>query len=567
MTDSLTPVDAPESRRRADELIGWLREYASTRVNSRLMDERRCIPPYIILDFGNRGLLGTTVSEEYGGLGLRHVDNLRVLEQVAAIDLTLALVVFSHNVNGTRPIQRYAKPRVREQFLPLLARGRELAAFALSEPGAGSNLGAIATEAHPDGQGGWRIRGQKRWNNASWAGVISVFARQIDHRGRPGGLTGFVVRQGSPGLRIGPEALTMGLRGSVQNSLFFDDVFADSEHLLGEPGRGMDIAEDALTIGRLCIAAVCLGGIKRCAQLFVRYSERRLVATGPLLDNPLALATLGEMTAWIDALEALIRQVATRLDAGQAVPPELSMVAKVIGSDGLNWAASALMQYLGGRGYMENNLAPQILRDARVYSVGEGPSEPLTIQVGRKARLTDVIDQYLRAGAGGVELADCCKTVAGEVADRCLNRPGPFADRSSAQVWVDAQMGKVIADALLVAALREFARGDAPERIERANLWAEMRLARSIQAAREGSPNERLMPTSAEVATVVSSYTDAIGDVEQTLAGEDNALDPYLRRTTAEDPDAGSAELPGRGRVAEPISNQDAGTPRLAPMN
>ena len=108
------------------------------------------------------------------------------------------------------------------------------------------------------------------------------------------------------------------------------------------------------------------------------------------------------------------------------------MAAKVIGSDSLNWAAGQLMQFLGGRGYMENNLASQILRDARLYSVGEGPNEPLTIQVGRKARLTDSIDSYLRADPAGAEPAELLASAVREVSDRCLNRPGPFADRLGA---------------------------------------------------------------------------------------------------------------------------------------
>src|SRR5262249_15794380 len=156
---------------------------------------------------------------------------------------------------------------------------------------------------------GWRIRGLKRWNAASWAGVVSVFARLVGEGGRLGGLTGFVVRQGCPGLRIGPEALTMGLRGSVQNSLFLDDVPGRPEHVLGLPGRGLAVAEDALSAGRLCLATVCLGGLKRCAQLLIRYGSRRTVASGRLLANPIVLATLGELAALIDALEALIDQI------------------------------------------------------------------------------------------------------------------------------------------------------------------------------------------------------------------------------------------------------------------
>ena len=106
------------------------------------------------------------------------------------------------------------------------------------------------------------------------------------------------------------------------------------------------------------------------------------------------------------------------------------MAAKVVGSDSLNWAAGQLMQFLGGRGYMENNLASQILRDARLYSVGEGPNEPLTMQVGRKARLTDAIDEYLRADPAGAGAADLLAAAVREVSDRCVNQPGPFGDRS-----------------------------------------------------------------------------------------------------------------------------------------
>src|SRR5262249_48195271 len=156
-----------------DELMTWLREYAADRINSRLMDERRCIPPYIILDFGNRGLMGMQVPIQYGGLGLRYRDFFRVVEQLAAIDLTLAAVVFLNNTNGIRPIQYFGAARLREEILPALARGRELAAFALSEPGAGSNLAAMASVARPQSQGGWLLSGVKRWNASAWAGIIS----------------------------------------------------------------------------------------------------------------------------------------------------------------------------------------------------------------------------------------------------------------------------------------------------------------------------------------------------------------------------------------------------------
>ncbi len=557
MNQIAMPAPREVSHRRAEELIGWLRQYASDRINSRLIDERRCIPPYIILDFGNRGLLGMQAPEAYGGLALQHADHLRVLEQLAAIDLTLALVVFNHGINGIRPIQGYATPAVREEFLSRLAGGRELAAFALSEPGAGSNLGAIASHARPDGRGGWRIQGLKRWNSSSWAGVVSVFVRQVGENGRLGGLTGFVVRQGSPGLKVGPEALTMGMRGSVQNSLFLDDVPAGPEDLLGDPGRGAEVAEDALTIGRLYISSLCLGGLKRCAQLLVRFGGRRNVASGKLLENSLLLASLGDLTRRISVVEALRDQIAMRLDNGRSVPPEVPMAVKVVGTDSLNLAAGRLMQWLGSRGYMENNLAPQILRDGRALSITEGPNEPLTIQVGRKARLTDAIDGYLRADPAGSELADLLKASTREITDRCVNRPGPFADRSTAQLWADWLVGQVASDTLLLAAVRQ-ARSQIPsDHLVRAVGWAEIRLARSLERARKGDAAERMIPTPSDTAATVAHYAASIGDVEETIAGEDDALDLYVSKKPGVAPYPPAADLPGYAVVPEDVSGAE----------
>ena len=115
-------------------------------------------------------------------------------------------------------------------------------------------------------------RGAKRWNGSGWAGVVSVFARTVDSSGRLGHATGFVVRQGMPGVRVGPESLTMGVRSIMQNSIYFDDVAVGPVHVLGEVGKGMEVADEALLVARLCMGAMSLGGMKRCAQLMLRYA-------------------------------------------------------------------------------------------------------------------------------------------------------------------------------------------------------------------------------------------------------------------------------------------------------
>ena len=221
------------------------------------------------------------IPEEYGGLALRNRDFMRVLEQLSAIDLSLASLVFIHNANGIRPIVGYATPSMRDELLPLLARGRELSAFALTEPVAGSNFPGIATVAVPDGDG-WRIRGAKRWNGSGWAGVVSVFARTIDPAAGWGTRPDLSSARACRGVRVGPESLTMGVRSIMQNSIFFDDVAVGPMHLLGEVGKGMEVADEALLVARLCMGAMSLGGMKRCAQLMLRYAGRRVVSTGRL---------------------------------------------------------------------------------------------------------------------------------------------------------------------------------------------------------------------------------------------------------------------------------------------
>ena len=206
-------MSAAAGSARASDAVAWLRAYAEQRIDSRLMDERRCIPPHVVLDFGNRGLLGLQVAEAHGGLGLGHRDAMRVVEQLAAIDIALATFIVVHNFLGVRTVDRAGTPAVRDELLPGLASGRELAAFALTEPGAGSNPGAMAARAVARPDGGWALRGTKAWTGSgAWAGVLGVFARVPPAAGAPGGVTGFLLRAGAPGLRHGPEALTMGMR-------------------------------------------------------------------------------------------------------------------------------------------------------------------------------------------------------------------------------------------------------------------------------------------------------------------------------------------------------------------
>ncbi|QNA89589.1 acyl-CoA dehydrogenase [Massilia sp. Dwa41.01b] len=214
-----------------------------------------------------------------------------------------------------------------------------------------------------------------------------MFARAFDPAGRALGTVALLVPEDAPGLLQGPEALTMGMRAIVQNAVRLESVFVPDAQVLGAPGSGMEVAKDAMGFARLGIGALCVGAMKRCAQLMARYAARREVAGGRLLDNPATRLHLHELDCAIAAGEALVAALAAQVDEGGALPLDACSAAKCVLSELLWESADRLVQMLGGRGYLENNLAPQLLRDARALRILEGPSEVLYAHLGALARL------------------------------------------------------------------------------------------------------------------------------------------------------------------------------------
>lgn len=521
------------SKAHGDELIEWLRSYANERINSRIIDERRCIPPYIVLDMGNRGILGMQVPQKYGGINLNNQDTLRVIQQLGAIDPTIASFVGVHNVLGIRPLMNYASSEVRDELLPFMATGRELAAFALTEPGAGSNPQAISAKAIPDSQGGWRLYGTKIWiGSAAWASAINVFVQTFDDQGQYMGVSGFVVRQETSGLRQGPESLTMGLRGMVQNFVYLDDVFVDSKYLLGELGAGMKAAQDAMMHGRLCITAVCIGGMKRCAQLMLRYAECRNISTGRLLNNPVTLAKLIDITEGIIALESLVTQIAKLLDNGCTIPVEAYTACKIVSPEFFWQAADSLVQMLGGRGYIETNIAPQLLRDARILRIYEGPTEALNMFLGSKvSNNNEELHQFLCKSLETPQIAETIKVAVEQIKERYTNSKNAFSQSNTALRWGYACIGEVVTLGILLAAVEGAFKRSGSQRLHRTITWAKLNFEQKLERVLSGTPAESVMTSSNTITELVSDYANAIGELEQTLPGEDHELDEMLRNS------------------------------------
>ncbi|MEM9212770.1 MAG: AMP-binding protein [Cyanobacteria bacterium P01_F01_bin.150] len=561
---------------KVQSLIRWLRDYADHRINSQLMDERRTISPHVLLDFGNQGLLGMQVPESYGGLALGNLDMMQVMQQLGAVDTTLALFVGLNNVLGIRPILNYGKSALKDELLPQLATGRELAAFALTEPVAGSNPRAIQTKAvAPPADSVYSmaalISGTKIWSgSAAWAGVINVFTQHQLVDGTWAGISGFVVRQNSPGLRQGPEALTMGMRSMVQNTVYLDQVPVESSQLLGQVGKGMTVAQDAMMYGRLAIAAASVGGMKRCVQLMVRYSSRRSISTGRLLDNPVTLTRLSHITMAITAVETLVNQIAQRLDREESVPMDAYTACKIAAPELFWQAADTLVQTLGGRGYIETNIAPQILRDARVLRIFEGPTETLEMFLG--ARLShavgldngsasstagDTVNDllgWLRNSLKVPHIADGLMEAVAQIQHR-FKHCAVFNSNITAQQYASTWIGKLATWATLWASVEcalaqlsaqlsqtKIANGhgslnalDSKE-LERSLLWIQQRFQSTLDRAMlEASVDKSIIPSGTQMTDLASTYKRSIGNIEQSLAGEDRALDSWLKRDQDDD--------------------------------
>ncbi|WP_312520079.1 AMP-binding protein [Massilia sp.] len=493
---------AEQSRRTAAEMRDWLRRWAPRRLDSRLMDERRTMPPHVLLDLGNHGFLGMQAPLALGGKALATTDLLRLMEQLAAIDLTLATAVGVHNGLGLRPLLRFGPAPLRAGVVPQLAGGRQLAAFALTEPAAGANPLAMRTRAVRC-PGGWRLSGDKHLIGlANWAGWITVVARALDEGGMALGTVALLVPDDAPGVHQEAEALTMGMRAMVQNALRFDGVFVPDLHVIGVPGAGMDVARDAMAFARLGIGALCIGAMKRCAQLMLRYASRREVAGGRLLDHPVTLARLDALTCAIAALEALVQALAAHDERGAGLPQEACMACKCVASELLWESADALMQLLGGRGYLEPNLAPLLLRDARVMRILEGPTEAL----------------YVHLGSGALD-GGCLDFVAGVLDAPALAQQARAALRGPGAACSAYAAGELCAWTLLAAAVPEGSAEGAA-----AAGWARRRWSALLaQLGQDGAraPVETL-------AGRIAAYAEAIGAPDQEAAGEGRERDPLL---------------------------------------
>lgn len=519
------------SKEIADALIHWLCSYASTQIDSLLADAQGSFPPHIFMDLANEGFFGMHVSRQYGGLELDLFDLLRIIEQFGAIDLTLSTLMIEV-IQGAHTIGNYASTSMKNQYLGKLAKGALFTAGAMTESAAGSNPRAMKSVAIPHQSNQWMLRGSKRWvGMASSAELIAIYVQQLDVDNNWVGMSGFLVPRNTRGLRIGSATPTMGLRGFSKHTIYLEDVAVTPENLLGQIGQGMEIAQDNMMYIRLCLAAASIGGMKRCIQLISRFAERRRVITGLLIDNPVIMVRLSEMTAIIEALDNFVFTIANFYDVDTAsIPEEAYVVSKILGSEYLGYVTDQLVQLLGARGYEENSGIAQYFRDARVFRIFEGPTEALNMYLG--SRVLDMnleLENFLCKTLGQETLFEEIKATISRVKANCFGRNQLYNKQFSKEYWCQAVVGEIITYGLLLAVTDYKFTITKSSKLYRASLWARNKYYETVSKCLNTTLGEKVLIQPSEMHAIVSDYKHTIGDIEQTRSSQEVCIDDYLK--------------------------------------
>jgi alkylation response protein AidB-like acyl-CoA dehydrogenase len=340
------------------------------------IDEEESIPMDIIRKIGDLGILGAPYPEEVGGAGFGEVGYCLIQEEIGRACLSTATFIGAHVSIGTNAIYIGGTDEVKQKFLPDLTSGQKIAAFALTEQGAGSDAFNLATKAVEDGDD-YVINGEKLWiTNAPFADVFSVFARTKK------GISAFVVEKGTPGLTPGAPEKKMGIRGSKTSSVTFDDVRVPKGNMIGRDGYGFLIAMKTLDAGRLGLGAACLGASKELLEMSVAYAKQRKQFGEPIANFQAVQHMISDMATTIYTMESILYRSASDYDNGTIQSKQSAMV-KLVCSEGLEKVADMAIQIHGGMGYSRELPLERFYRDSRINRIFEGTTEVQKLVIAR----------------------------------------------------------------------------------------------------------------------------------------------------------------------------------------
>jgi alkylation response protein AidB-like acyl-CoA dehydrogenase len=381
------------------EVRGFAREAIAP--VARDLDRTSTFPWDNVRAMAERGYLGLPIPEKYGGRGSDSLSYLLLIEELAKVDASHAITVSAHTTLGTTPILRFGSEEQRRRFVPLLAEGKVLGGFGLTEPGAGSDASGSLTRAVREGES-WRINGSKIFITHAGVGEIFTVTAVTDPDQGSRGITSFVVTKpttdqkraeqvgmGSasslgytPGVRAGKKEDKMGWRASDTRELLLEDALVPDEQRLGDAGQGFINFMKILDSGRVGIAALSLGLAEGALEAAVGYTNGRKQFGRKIYDFQPVQFRLADLATEVEAARHLTYHAAWKMEKGLPFTREAAM-AKLYASELCMKATLQAVQLMGGAGYTDEYPVERMLRDAKVCEIGEGTSEIQRIVIGR----------------------------------------------------------------------------------------------------------------------------------------------------------------------------------------
>jgi len=364
------------------EIQALARDFAREQIepNAAEWDREHHFPRPVFAQLAELGLMGVCIPDEYGGAGADFLSYILVLEQISRADAGVGVTVAVHTSAVTLPILSFGTDEQRSRFVPPLARGEAIGAFALTEAESGSDAGSLRTSATPDGDG-WRISGAKQWiSTAAYAGTFLLFARTDPGTPGAGGVSAFILDPEH--VRITRTEEKLGLNSSVTNDLVVEDAQVGRDRLLHEEGKGFRVAMATLDGGRIGIAAQALGIAQAAYDVARAYALERRQFGQRIADFQAIQWKLADMSTQIDAARLLVYRAAWRKQQGLSHTEE-GAKAKLFASEMARRQTSEAIQVLGGYGYTKEFPVERYYRDAKITEIYEGTSEIQRLVIAR----------------------------------------------------------------------------------------------------------------------------------------------------------------------------------------